>query len=223
VFNYDWHYRRPIVPKNYEKFVGEPYEAENVRAPYASEAMKALSKVLGMAPQRTQNYMDSMFPKVGNMVMTLVDGYYREAHGLPVVPREFKRTLVGQATIGRFNPEEYPNVTQYERDLREMASEMRAIHNAITKQVKTNRIDPVGRTKELYAKHKDELAGMDVIENSLKAINSMYRDADELKNLDSLETNEKLAWQRRLARMRGNLAKQALSSVRSLRPSAGAN
>tara|TARA_R110000822_G_scaffold89620_3_gene207433 strand:- start:765 stop:1238 length:474 start_codon:yes stop_codon:yes gene_type:complete len=157
------------------------------------------------------------------MVMTLVDGYYREAHGLPVVPKEFKRTLVGQATIGRFNPEEYPNVTQYERDLREMASEMRAIHNAITKQVKTNRIDPVGRTKELYAKHKDELAGMDVIENSLKAINSMYRDADELKNLDSLETNEKLAWQRRLARMRGNLAKQALSSVRSLRPSAGAN
>ena len=223
VFNYDWHYRRPIVPKNYEKFVGEPYEAENVNAPYASEAMKALSKVLGMAPQRTQNYMDSMFPKVGNMVMTLVDGYYREAHGLPVVPREFKRTLVGQATIGRFNPEEYPNVTQYERDLREMASEMRAIRNAITKQVKTNRIDPVGRTKELYAKHKDELAGMDVIENSLKAINSMYRDADELKNLDSLETNEKLAWQRRLARMRGDLAKQALSSVRSLRPSAGAN
>tara|TARA_R110000823_G_scaffold171511_1_gene303927 strand:+ start:1 stop:1350 length:1350 start_codon:yes stop_codon:yes gene_type:complete len=217
VFNYNWHYDKPIIPGYLLEFKGEPYEAENVEDPYASESMKELAKILGVAPQRVQNYMNSIFPKVGNMFMTVVDGYYREAHGLPVVPKEFKETLAGQFFTGRFNPPEYAENTQYNKDLREMSAEIHALYNVITTQAKNNKINPALRTMELLNLHKDELVGMYLVDATLKEIRDTYDLQSGINNSDQYELWEKLAWRRKNARHRGAIAEAALNNVYSQR------
>jgi len=217
LFNKNWHYDKQIVPEHFMKFVGQPHEGENVRDPYASEAMKELAKSLGMAPQRVQNYMDSWFPKVGNLTMTVLDGYYRDSIGLPVIPREWKRTAMGQITTGWANPPDYPESTMHQKDLQAADRAMSALFNVIKIQAKNNRINPGPRTRELLEEHRGALVGMDVARNALKKISNTYKIMEEINNSNSIEANEKIQYKRLYDRMRGETARLALQNIKTLK------
>ena len=218
---------RNIVPKWQEDltaslaekaFSSSPRNVEGtIRDPYGSELMHAAARKLNIAPQRIQNALDSWFPKVGNIVMGLGDMYYRSHTGQPPLPRRWNETLAAQATIGRFVKKDYPVYSQQEGELRELSREISAMNRAITRQVTSNRVDPVLTAKRIYEANKVDVYFDKTLKSAVKNLSNLSERRRAIDNTTELTDKQKLDMRDDIDKQRTQYAASMLKYYRDVK------
>ena len=205
---------RDIIPPYSLQLKGTADEGAGIADPRASEVMLALARETNFAPQRIQNALDSWAPKIGNVVMSIADVYYRQVNGLPPAPMEFKDTTLGQITVGRFNPSEFPRYSSYEKEARILINkEILSLDKAIKNIEKNNKTDPGGIITGMLAERGLDAQFVSRAQKLKKDLNQLNKDRRAIYNAAYPEEKkgERLKQLRRIDQLRAQISKGFLS------------
>ena len=205
---------RDIIPPYSLPLKGTADEGAGIADPRANEATLALARETNFAAQRIQNALDSWAPKIGNVVMSLADVYYRQANGLPPAPMEFKDTALGQITVGRFNPPEFPRYSSYEKRARILINkEILSLDKAIKNIETNNKTDPGGIITGMLAERGLDAQFVSRAQKLKKDLNQLNKDRRAIYNAAYPEEKkgERLKQLRRIDQLRAHISKNFLS------------
>jgi len=205
---------RDIIPPYSLPLKGTADEGAGIADPRANEVTLALARETNVAAQRIQNALDSWAPKIGNVVMSLADVYYRQVNGLPPAPMEFKDTALGQITVGRFNPPEFPRYSSYEKRARLLINkEILSLDKAIKNIEKNNKTDPGGIITGMLAERGLDAQFVSRAQKLKKDLNQLNKDRRAIYNAAYPEEKkgERLKQLRRIDQLRAHISKNFLS------------
>ena len=214
VINRDTFRDRDIIPPYSLPLKGTADEGAGIADPRANEVTLALARETNVAAQRIQNALDSWAPKIGNVVMSLADVYYRQVNGLPPAPMEFKDTALGQITVGRFNPPEFPRYSSYEKRARLLINkEILSLDKAIKNIEKNNKTDPGGIITGMLAERGLDAQFVSRAQKLKKDLNQLNKDRRAIYNAAYPEEKkgERLKQLRRIDQLRAHISKGFLS------------
>ncbi len=214
VINKDTFRDRDIIPPYSLPLKGTADEGAGIADPRANEVTLALARETNFAAQRIQNALDSWAPKIGNVVMSLADVYYRQVNGLPPAPMEFKDTALGQITVGRFNPPEFPRYSSYEKRARLLINkEILSLDKAIKNIEKNNKTDPGGIITGMLAERGLDAQFVSRAQKLKKDLNQLNKDRRAIYNAAYPEEKkgERLKQLRRIDQLRAHISKNFLS------------
>lgn len=225
MINRDTFRDRDLIPPYSLPLKGTADEGAGIADPRANEVTLALARETNFAAQRIQNALDSWAPKIGNVVMSLADVYYRQVNGLPPAPMEFKDTALGQLTVGRFRPPEFPIYSSYEQEARRLINkEILSLDKAIKNIEKNNKTDPGGIITEMLAKRGLDAQFVSRAQKLKKDLDQLNKDRRAIFNAPypEEEEGERRSKLRKIDKLRAHISKNFLSQY-AKEERAGAN